>query len=309
MAMKLEKIAVGIDFSEQSEVALEQAMNVARRSGAEVVLIHACSVPDAAKSVPLTMQGTVSQLETVVRERLAEDRKKLEQLRERADSGTVEVSHVVIDGFADSGVVEAAAEIAADLIVVGTHGRTGFGRFLLGSVAERTVRLSESNVMVARPQSKGAGGFHKLLVPIDLSDDSKAVLDAAIALAAKDATIEVFHAWQLPGATWATLDVSLASGGTLRSALSASAADRGAELLAPFRDETNASITFTHAEGPAARTIHDKLDSTEYDLVVMGSHGRRGLRRFMLGSVAEATVRYAPCSVAVIHTPAKHDDE
>ena len=247
------------------------------------------------------MEGAATHFERLLREHLAETRDRLEKIRERVGGNGTRVSHMVIDGFADSGLAKAAEELDADLVIVGTHGRHGLDRFLLGSVAERVVRLSSRSVMVARGDAKAAGGFRRILVPVDFSEISDRVLDTAYAMAARDATVHVFNVWELPGANWTTYDTQHAKGGELREETTAAVVTAGAALIERNAPPKDVSVGFSAMENTASRGIQNRLDAQSYDLVVTGSHGRRGLRRFMLGSVAEATVRYAPCSVIVVH--------
>ncbi|RMH42124.1 MAG: universal stress protein, partial [Deltaproteobacteria bacterium] len=276
------------------------ALDIARKTGAEVVLVHAGTIPDPIPDIPEAMEGAAAHFERALREQLAENRAKLEALRERVSGGGVPVSQVVIDAFADTGLAEAAKEMHADLTVVGTHGRTGVQRFLLGSVAERVVRYSDDSVLVARPNVHSAGGYRRILVPIDFSELSDRVVDAALTLAARDGHVDVLHAWELPGANWLTKDIQTARGGALRQQMAAQARKTAEELLARHAT-SGVDITVVDREGPATQVIQDVARAGNYDLIAMGSHGRRGLRRFILGSVAEATVRYAPCSVLVVH--------
>jgi nucleotide-binding universal stress UspA family protein len=299
--MQIRKILVGVDFSERSDIAVEQAINIARKTEAEVVLLHAGTVPDQISGLSPRMEGAAKHFEQLLAEQLAENRERLEELRERCNSGGVRVSHMMLDAFPDTGLANASRELDADLTVVGTHGRTGFDRFLMGSVAERTVRLTEGNVMVARGRGRGAGGYKKILVPVDFSPLSDELMQVATTLAAKAAVVEVFNMWELPGTNWMTKDVKTATGGELRVHLAEAAEQAGKELIERYWREDDVKITFSQDEGAPAHGINEYLEADGHDLVVMGSHGRRGLRRFMLGSVAEATVRYAPCSVVVIH--------
>ena len=121
-------------------------------------------------------------------------------LRERG----IKVSHVIRRGYADEGIVAAAADLSVDLIVTGTHGRTGLARFFLGSIAEKVVRLAQTNVLVARPSDSEDGAFQRILVPTDFSPASKRALLLGMDLAAPNATITLFHAWHYPAGTHST---------------------------------------------------------------------------------------------------------
>ncbi len=302
--MGINKILVGVDFSDEANMAVKEALNVARRCDAEVVLVHVGAIPDEPTGLPKSMEATANEYRKVLEDHLAGDRKRLEALRERVDGQGARVSHMVIDGFPDKGVCQAADELDVDLVCVGTHGLTGVKRFLLGSVAERVVRLCERNVLVARhAATDGYGGYKRVLVPTDFTDGAARALDLALEVAAPDAQIDVLHCWQLAPLSFdvfAPTKSAAESVRPMREAIKASVDANGERLLEKL-DTRQQRVTFDSVEAPAPRGIHDRLDASEYDLVVMGSHGRRGLRRFLLGSVAEVTVRHAPCSVLVVH--------
>jgi nucleotide-binding universal stress UspA family protein len=276
-------------------------MNIARHTGAEVVLVHAGAVHEHIAENAGPPPSQIKAYEAVLSEYQAENRRQLEELREKYAGQGVDVSHMIIDGFADTSVCKAAEELGANLICVGTHGRTGVKRFLLGSIAERVVRLADTSVLVARPRVEGAGGFSKILVPSDFSPSAERALRAALLVAAKGATIDVLHCWQLPALTAGyyvpgrTRDAVV---GPLVDAIESDARARADALLARYRRD-DVALTFDVTEAPPAHAILERAPG--YELIVTGSHGRRGIRRFVLGSVAEVTVRHAPCSVMVVH--------
>ncbi len=196
--MAIRKVVVGVDFSNESNAAVEQALELARHVGSELVLVHVGVIPETPVGVPDSMALTVTAYGQVVKDRLDEDRHALQALHERLSGSGVDVSQAVIDGFPDTGLIDAAREVGADLIVIGTHGRTGFKRFLLGSVAERVVRLAERPVLVARGSEKSSGGYRKIVVPTDFSDGAREAAEVACTLAAAGGIVHLLHCWQLP---------------------------------------------------------------------------------------------------------------
>jgi nucleotide-binding universal stress UspA family protein len=294
--MSFQTIMVGVDLSAASEIAVGQAMSVARHVGARVVLAHVALVPQAAEGLPPSMRVTESRYREILAQRLADDRARLEALRQRLIGQGVEVSHVVVDdGFPDVSLSDAARELGADLVAIGTHGRTGLKRLLLGSVAEKVVRFATSSVLVARGAPAAEGGYRRILVGTDFSPLADRAVERAAELAGAGARIHVINAWQLPvsppvdGADPAA---------TLRGEISDDARARGLAMVQAWR-ERGVAIEVEASEAPAAEAIVERATSLGADLVVVGSHGRRGVRRLVLGSVAEATVRHAPCSVLV----------
>lgn len=305
--MNIKKIAVGIDFSPESEIATQHAMHIARRLGAEVVLVHVGAILDQGEQTSASKNASIKEWESFIRHELAEDRQRLESVRERLLGQGVEISHVVRDGFADTALAETARDLGAELLLVGTHGRSGLKRFFLGSISERVARLSDTNVMVARALEGGQGGYRRILVPTDFSEPAAKALELAFLLAARDpqhrATIDVIHCWQVPvtaSTPYAPFKAAEEALATVRDAMVETVQESGQRLLRRY-NPASVELTFQAFEASPAHGIHDRLEQGNYDLVIVGSHGRRGLRRLLLGSVAELTVRHAPCSVLVAH--------
>ena len=293
-------ILVAVDFSPPSEVAARQALAIARRAGGRLVLAHAAAIPDEPEGLPPSMASTAQAYLDVLRARAADDRAQLGELADRLGGAGVEVSHVLVDGFADDAIVTAAADLGAELLVVGSHGRRGLGRVILGSIAERIVRNAAVPTLVARGAADAAdGGFDRVLVATDFSEPADRGLDLALELAAPGATVDVAHFWQAPVLSRAhAADEVDATIGEIRGGLEQHARERGADALAA-RDTTRATVRYTVREGDTRDGIVDLARIAGCDLVVVGSHGKRGLRRLFLGSVAEWVVRHAPCSVLV----------
>lgn len=304
--MKLRRILVGTDFSPESQIALEHALRVARHVRAQVILAHAGTAIDAADAALAPESAALLEYERIVAEHVAENREQLAALVASVRARGVDASIREVEGFPDTGIAEAADQVDADLVVIGTHGRTGLKRLLLGSVAERVVRLCRRHVMVARPpggQEGDATGYQRILVPTDFSPRAEMALELALDLAAPGGRLELLHAWSLPALTGSLVPgrVSESALEPVRASIEAGVREKGSALMARHA-RAGVHMELTVVNDPAARAI-DQRAETGHDLIVMGGHGRRGLRRLILGSVAEATVRHAPCSVLVVHEP------
>lgn len=138
-----------------------------------------------------------------------------------------------------------------------------------------------------------------ILVPVDFSAHSQQALEFAIGLARRlNAKLRLFHAWHLP----IGVDYDLSLPGDLLPAVRNAAATRLEEVVGKATAE-GVEATGEIAEGPAARAIADEAKRTGADLIVMGTHGRTGITHALLGSVAERTLRLAPCSVLTVPLP------
>jgi len=291
----MRKIIVGVDLSPDSELAVASAVDRARRDGAEVVLVMADAIPIVPEGLSPRASAAAKTFNRELGERLAADRKRLAELRERWQGQGAEISQLVIDGYPDEELPRVAADTGADLIVVGSHGRTGIKRILLGSTAERVTRLAGCSVLVVRG-SAPSGGYRHIVVGSDFSALAKLALNRAVEVAAPGAKIEVVHCWQVP---------------YLASAIDGPPVvppydemlegwrQEGEAMVAAVAAPPGVEVKFHLSPRPAAQGLADVAKDVGADLIVVGSHGRRGIRRFLLGSVAEVTARHAPCSTLV----------
>lgn len=143
--MATQHFLVPIDLSEYANQALDYAITLAGKLGARVTLLHVIQ--------PLPLGGVdmgVTLLTTYFQDLEAEIRHDMESLLERVTAAGLEGDMVIVHGVPFHEIIEAAKTQEVDLIVMGTHGRTGFQHVLLGSVAEKVVRLAPCPVLVAR---------------------------------------------------------------------------------------------------------------------------------------------------------------
>jgi nucleotide-binding universal stress UspA family protein len=302
--MAIQKITVGIDFSSYSKIALGQATWLARQTGATLCLVHVTAPAGIATA---SLLPSVRVWERILEIRAAQERLTAELLAERTAEAGVPATHKIVSGDPGEELTRVAEASESDLIFVGTHGLTGLSLFSVGSSALEVVRCSRSNVWVARGSKTWGPGPKRILLATDFSKYSEEALRVAIEIAPDDSTIEIVHSWQIP--LLATPTVLQGSGATslprISSDLEAHVEKMGRELI-----ESHATprlhLTFDAVGGPAASALIDyaKGHHRTFDLIVTGSHGRRGFRRFFLGSVAEKIAKHAPCSVLVVHRKA-----
>jgi len=197
----------------------------------------------------------------------------------------------VINDYADDHQV--------DLIVMGTQGRRGVGRFVLGSVAEEVVRQAPCSVMTVRDDDTDTPPptIDRMLVPVDLSEFTVPLYRAALNVAATySAQIDVLHVIEpLP------FPVPLVGAFTIHD-LVPDPTERSTEQLQQLVDTVghpDASATPHAVEGHAAQTIIQQADELNSDLIMMASHGLSGIEGFLLGSVTARVVRRARCPVFV----------
>ena len=142
------KILVPTDFSEPSNAALELAIDLAQRFDAELELFHAQELP-----AYIFPDGVVPISPGIIADLDRATRAELDRLAARVQNAGVRVSTSHSIGAHHTEILRRAEEIGADLIAMGTHGRTGIKHALLGSVAERVVRRAPCPVLTVRPQA------------------------------------------------------------------------------------------------------------------------------------------------------------
>jgi nucleotide-binding universal stress UspA family protein len=298
----MNRVATCVDFSDASFVALEHAVAIARRENAEIVLAHANPAPRAAR---VDDEGSPrTNLDEWLLSQVSAGTRALAALAEKTHRSGLRVTHVSIDDDAVPGLAFATNELECELVVVGSRGHTGLKRYLLGSVAERTIRLVERCAMVARGPAPSAG-YRRVLVATDFSQTAERALDFGVRLAGDGAEVALFHCAMHPSMVAAVSPehaISFPMAEAMEE-LEQRALTQGKELRRRYSD-TRVAVDFELSRSVAPAGVLERLDQDgdAFDLVVLGTHGRQGWRRFFLGSVAETTARHAPCSVLVVHS-------
>jgi len=195
-----------------------------------------------------------------------------------------------------SGILAYVEEAAIDLVVMGTHGRSGIGRLLMGSVAEEVVRTAPCPVLTV-PQRAAAATVTRVLAPVDFSDPARRALAYARALAdLHGAALDVLHVAADPV-------VPVAYGpeaGMLFVAEPPGRSRADLEAFVAAAPGPDVPLAVHTAAGTASSEIVRFAEEHATDLVVMSTHGLSGLDRFLLGSVTEKVVRRAPCPVFTV---------
>lgn len=290
--MAFRKILCPIDFSVGSHQAMLQAASLAKQSDAELVLAHACHLPPVVQAELAFPADTMQDMIEDAERGLA---------AAAADVTGLDVRRVttrLVTGVPWEQIVELVrSDLAIDLAVLGTQGKSGLDRVLLGSVAERVVRHAPCPVLTV-PARGQLSAFEHILCPVDFSQSARrAVALATEIAAARGSRITLLHVLELPVAY---------SGELAIEGLAADLDRRAAELLEDWARSLGTKVsqpvvTRTRIGYPGAQILSALDADRTFDLVVTGSHGRTGLRRALLGSVAEKLVRHARCPVLVAH--------
>jgi nucleotide-binding universal stress UspA family protein len=283
------------DFTAHADHAFALAFSLSRASGSRLLVLHVAPIPKL-----YTKRCHREEMEAALRRRHAPD-------------PAVETGWHLVAGEAVPEILWLAQEIRCALIVMGTQGQTGLARLLMGSVAEQVVRNATCPVVTVKahpreppPAAEGpseeagpipaAVPIHTILHPTDLSDRCAEAFRVACSLA-KDhaARVIVVHVPE-PIAT----PFGMAPSPPLPEG------HRGGMeewLRRSHQSPLGVRVEFRVEEGDVAPGIVSAARATACDLIVMGTHGRTGLRRLLMGSVAENVLRTAPCPVATVKAP------
>jgi nucleotide-binding universal stress UspA family protein len=303
--IEIRRILCPVDFSDSSRRAVDQAMAIARWYGSSLTGLHVYPLPPvaAAPTGPIILEPTLltaemrAQLVAAVRQMLA---------TEAAPGVTADA--VVAEGPPAGAILDQAGRMGADLIVMGTHGRSGFDRALIGSVTEKVLRKATCPVLTvppAAPDSVPAAQvlYKSIVCPVDFSDASMRALDYAFSLAREaDAHLTVLHVtpheFDLP------LDSSAGDTGLTVGEFferrERQARERLDEAVHPrAQDYCTAVALVTRAHRPWQEILHVAKDRRA-DVIVMGVQGRGAVDLMFFGSTAQQVVRQAECPVLTL---------
>lgn len=288
--MTFQKILCPIDFSAGSDHALRVAVRLATRWNAELVIAHAWYAGEYALGDYTFPSAAVDRM-------IEDDQRGLAAaVRNAKTLGATRVTTNLMTGNPWQAIVEALrGDRAFDLVVMGTRGRTGLSRVLLGSVAEKVIRHAPCPVLATREQPE-VKPFRHILCPVDFSSSSRHAIELAAKLVEPGGTgITLLHAIEIPVSYSGELPVR---------GLAEDLDRHAAKMLGHWATDLEAKVdvpihTRWRIGYPGAQTLAVLDDDPSFDLVVTGSHGRTGTKRALLGSVAEKIVRHAPCPVLV----------
>ncbi|MCU0259849.1 MAG: universal stress protein [Ilumatobacteraceae bacterium] len=284
-------IVVGVDGSEGGAAALRWAAREAERRSTELIALRGWSFLDQTAhpissgfDAPYTVDDVEAALEADIVAVLGEDAARRVELRAVADHPAAALVH---------------ASETVDLLVVGARGLGGFKGLLLGSVSQRCAHEAVCPLVVVRPDHVDApDGEGRVVVGVDGSDPSRAALEWAVGAAtARDAVLDIVHAWNVPVMAPPTMNTVIDL-------------DQFEESARQFVERTGAEVRAAHplravnaiaAQGGASWSLIDAAVGA--DLVVVGRRGLGALRRMFLGSVSTQVVVHAATNVAVIPAP------
>ncbi|MDX1600437.1 MAG: universal stress protein [Anaerolineales bacterium] len=292
-----ETVLVPLDGSKLAERALVPAIQLVKANKGDLLIVR---VPTQMPLAP-PAQGFIGAelLWTEQAEDIGhtEAATYLDSIRSEVESQGVAVRTELIGGDPASVIAGVADQRAVDLIVMCTHGRSGFSRWVLGSVTEKVLRMAPAPVMVVR----SPGPYQHLLIPLDGSRLSERALAPALAFAARMSSkvtllyatgtheIEDADYWQL--------------GSDVRGDTKAAHVDRARaylERVAEYHARPGLDLKFVLRKERPADAIVDFAQSHQVDMVAMATHGRSGLQHMVYGSVTEKVLRSGKFTMLIV---------
>lgn len=297
-----EKILVPMDGSELAEVALPYAEELAGRLGSEVILLHVCEQTQA-------QYHHMHQL--YIQDMVTATKQGAKKYLEKPGAQAITVSSAVLDGHPAEKIVDYAEEQGIDLIVIATHGWSGVRRWVLGSVADKVVRATKRPVALIRARGThfhnvpDVGTMNKILVPLDGSKESEAVLPYVEELASRlKGELTLLHVvppaspvYAIPGET-AQIPYTQAEVELLKT-------DAGSylEKMTKALKEKHIKAKFVVKVGNTGQEIIKLADEVHADLVAMSTHGWSGVTRWALGSTADKVLNGGNTPLLLVRSP------
>lgn len=283
MAKAMQKILIAADLSERSDHALERALALTRQFGAELTVLHVVDDNLPASVIEKLRAAAKDELESrlgTVSDDLAN------RVTLRVDVG---------DPFAK--ILDAAWSRQVDLIVVGLHRPRWLSDIVLGATLERLLRVCDRPLLVVREAP--AGPYRKVLVAVDFSVCSARAFEASVRLV-PEGQFHLVHAFETPFAAFLTS----------RGAQLEAAAQHARELERTIEQQLQDMATtlpggapkpeLALVRGEPTNVILDQIAKQHPDLLAVGTHGRTGIARAVLGSVIRNLLRDPPCDVLAV---------
>lgn len=286
-------IVVPTDFSDVTDHVLGQAIALCALDGGSIHLVHSVRLP-ALSGVPAA--GFPSGVWEAIH---SSARFQMEELQKKVEARGVTVSTEVVDAQDPAhAAARSAEEHDADWIVMGTHGHTGLAHSLLGSVAERTIRAAQVPVLSVKQGSRGIEERpERILMATDFSPHSDRAIEVAGDYASRvGAHVHLLHAFEIPGNYVPYTMPMAADFGMLIQTRATEALSQAADKLR----SRGLAVEEHLVRGRPSKVVLEEAERLQVPLVAMGTRGAGGLSHLLLGSVAERTLRMAPCAVLTV---------
>lgn len=282
-----EKILVAVDDSEYSRAAVIEAANWVRRHGGSIILVHGVYFDEEEFS------NAPEQLEKRFKAGMEFCAKRQNMVE--SEFG-IKVNMFVREGEPHEVIANMAREQGADMIAIGTHGRMGLKRVIMGSVAASVVTNSPSDVLVVKkPCSECTGVYSSILLPFDGSEFSRKSLKRVCQLSRED-DVEITVLYVIP--RYEEM-IGFLKTDSIRKGL-LQEAEKIIDSAKEMASSQGVSIKTQIEEGHASSRIIETSLKLKNDLIVMSTYGWRGFNKAIMGSTTERVLTHAPCPILVV---------
>jgi nucleotide-binding universal stress UspA family protein len=294
------RILIPLDGSKTAEKVLPYARFVV---GALKLPIELLAVVDIAEMATHISAERARYLSTMVEDSVRSSEQYLRGIAGTFPSGT---KCTVEKGKAEQVIIETAAADKGTLVTMATHGRSGINRWLLGSVAEKVLRGGTNPMLLVRAteegKTEGAATLKSIVVPLDGSELAEGVLPTVAELAKTlKLAVVLLRAYNIPYNAYAGGEGYYAVNyEELLTAMKDEAVDYLEKKTEAVKKLGIPDVSYVAKEGFAADEIISLAHKSPDNLIAMGTHGRSGVKRWMLGSVAETVVRHSADPVLVL---------
>jgi nucleotide-binding universal stress UspA family protein len=296
------RILCPVDFSECSRHALEQAVALGRECRTPVIALHAFAVAPVTDRIivgaPLVLEP--ARASSAMRDAL---RTELARFVDSVDAGGAVVQLDISEGDPIDAIIRDGLATNTDLIVMGTHGRSGMDRLMLGSVAESVLRKAPCPVLTVPPRAESPASlaFARILCAVDFSSASLRALQYTADLApAIGADLCALHVVELITRNGDGMRDEIVDPATdYREAFRQAALER-LEALVPAAVGDDRTIRRMVAIGRPHREIVRIAERERYDVIVMGVEARSAADLLLFGSTTQHVLRRAPCPVLTV---------
>jgi nucleotide-binding universal stress UspA family protein len=294
------KLLIPLDGSRTAERALPYARYLAQEKN---VLVELLAVVDVANMATHMTAERALHLDTMVEDAVRASEKYLQAI-----AGTLaaaKINTLVDTGRPEEVIIEKAAAEQDTLITMASHGRSGMNRWLLGSVAEKVLRGATNPVLLIRARedirTEDVPTLKSLIVPLDGSDLAERVFPSAIELAKqRNLEIVLLRTYNIPTTAYAGVEGYALPLDDLLKGMRDEACAYLENKVADVKKLGAARVSFAAKEGFPADEIISFAKNLPGGLIAMSTHGRSGIRRWVLGSVTETVVRHSANPVLVI---------
>jgi hypothetical protein len=270
---KMEKLLLSTDGSLSAEGAAKVAIDLAKTCGSKLYVISVVEVPAFGAEFIETLPNMVDKLEK-------EARGVLESLKDKATKEGVKCEALIYQGEEPyKYIIDEAAKNKVEIIIMGRRGKTGLGRLMMGSVTAKVIGLAPCKVMVVPKAAKLS--FEKILVATDGSVYSELASRDAISIAKRSNSM-------LIALSVAKKDENLPM------------AEESVNTIRELTEKEGIKVETLTLKGEPFEVIVKTAEQKKAGLIVIGSHGRTGLKKLLMGSVTERVIGHTKCPVLVV---------